>query len=63
MARPDVPDRFIDGHVEVIENNIAVSFATIVRFHELFRDYPSLDGTVGGVGEAWGEPTNMEEVK
>ena len=50
MARPDVPDRFIDGHVEVIENNLAVSFAIIVRFHKLFRDYPSLDGTVGGVG-------------
>ena len=50
VARPDVPDRFIDGHVEVIENNLAVSFAIIVRFHKLFRDYPSLDGTVGGVG-------------
>ena len=63
MARPDVPDRFIDGHVEVIENNLAVSLATVVRFHKLFRDNPSLDGTVGGDGLGWGEATNMKEVK
>ena len=48
--KPDVPDRFIDGHVEVVEYYLTVSLARVVRFHELLRHHPSLDGTVGGVG-------------